>query len=189
MLGKVLELPTLCECAAGNSCLCVSPQFLLPPLPLAALTRLLLPPQGEQQGVLVRRVEPTAPAGAALQQWDILMAFDGKTPESTCTFFQTYYAHKPLLVINAETVADTATLPSVGSQREGQAQNTHRRPYHDVNSQISGSNSVLVPSAICLPMSHVLCCHGVLHCGSQRLAMPGLAVLCRAVCRRCCHCV
>jgi hypothetical protein len=34
--------------------------------------------QAEHQGVLVRRVEPTAPEGAALKQWDILMAFDGK---------------------------------------------------------------------------------------------------------------
>jgi hypothetical protein len=44
------------------------------PLPLP----LPLPIQAEHQGVLIRRVEPTAPEGAALKQWDILMAFDGE---------------------------------------------------------------------------------------------------------------
>jgi hypothetical protein len=33
--------------------------------------------QAQHQGVLIRAVEPTVPSGAALRQWDILMAFDG----------------------------------------------------------------------------------------------------------------
>ena len=33
--------------------------------------------QPEQKGVLIRRVEPTAPVSKVLAQYDILMAFDG----------------------------------------------------------------------------------------------------------------
>lgn len=57
---------------------CFTTNISTPSTLFVVLLLLLLSPQAEHQGVLIRRVEPTAPEGAALKQWDILMAFDGE---------------------------------------------------------------------------------------------------------------
>jgi hypothetical protein len=46
-------------------------------LPHLLLLLLLLCLQANHKGVLIRRVEPTAPAHAAVAAYDILLSFDG----------------------------------------------------------------------------------------------------------------